>query len=140
VARRLARHGRVFLYDFAFRARSLGGILRAAHAIEIPFVFGTYDTQLMRLLLAETIITPRLSGEVQDAWAGFARSGTPLLPSGLPWPALDPASVLSAVIDEQWSITDRSYRFEREVWGPHWPVVTASGPTGRSHSIFPAAF
>ncbi len=67
--------GRYMLSDFSH-------LLGAAHSIEIPFVFGTFDTYFGKV--GKTIFNPtnrdgraRLSAAMMSYWAAFAHTGDP---------------------------------------------------------------
>jgi para-nitrobenzyl esterase len=83
-----ARHQpRTFAYLFCWSSPS--PILGAAHAIELPFVFGTLDTPMIDLFAGAGPEVERLSGLVQDAWVRFAHTGDPSTPELGHWPAFD---------------------------------------------------
>ena len=54
-------------------------VLGAAHAIEIPFVFGNFEIPLLRSLFAEDDLASRqqLSRAMMSYWAEFATTGAP---------------------------------------------------------------
>ena len=54
-------------------------VLGAAHAIEIPFVFGTFEIPLLKSLFAEENLASRsqLSGAMMSYWTEFAAHGAP---------------------------------------------------------------
>jgi para-nitrobenzyl esterase len=86
----------VFRYFFAYRATLVG----APHAVEIPFVFGTFDQILVNgAPYTPTAADLALSAAIQGYWTAFARNGEP---AGSPaWPAYgagDPTLVLDAPI------------------------------------------
>ncbi len=84
-AARAARSGSaspVFRYYYT-HTRTLGGLaaLRAAHSLEIPFVFGSVGTN-------GDIATPsemRLSDSMMSFWASLATRGDPNSPGGSAW-------------------------------------------------------
>jgi para-nitrobenzyl esterase len=57
-------------------------LLGACHALELGFVFGTYDAQFC----GKGPDADRLSQHMQDAWLAFARTGKPTCPSLGEWP------------------------------------------------------
>ena len=74
-----------YLFDWKSTARPELG---AFHALELPVLFGTYDAWSFAI---DTDNNPphKLTADMQDAWAAFARTGNPSH-SGLPdWPAYD---------------------------------------------------
>jgi carboxylesterase type B len=76
-----------YLFDWAPPASRF----RSCHVIEMPFVFGTYDTYHDAPMMAggDPQQIADLSTAVRSAWISFIRDGTPehsLVPS---WPAYD---------------------------------------------------
>ena len=71
----------------------------AAHAIELPFVFGNL-THPVAVALAGPDLPARLSRRVQAAWAAFAASGDPSVPGEIPWPRYREDARETLVIDE----------------------------------------
>ena len=89
-----AMHAPTFVYLFTHESPAMRGLLGAAHALEIPFVFGTFnssavqssdqaaapvaipDPQLSRFAGAGVSVE-QLGREMQQAWLTFARTGTP---------------------------------------------------------------
>jgi para-nitrobenzyl esterase len=76
----------VFMYLFTWESDHLGGLFKAAHAMEIPFVFDHPDAVPMTGSRPDRY---QLAASMSLAWAAFARSGDPNH-DGLPeWPAYD---------------------------------------------------
>ncbi len=67
-------------------------IAGSAHAIELMYVFDTFD----KVALIPTSVDRRLINEMQVAWSSFARTGQPTLPGG--WPAFNNASSKVSVL------------------------------------------
>ena len=70
----------VFLYQFTWRSDFMGGLFKAAHALEIPFVF---DNVAGVPLCGERPDRGELARLMSETWLAFARSGDPNH-SGLP--------------------------------------------------------
>ncbi|HEY2480623.1 MAG TPA: carboxylesterase family protein [Caulobacteraceae bacterium] len=86
--------GAVFIYDFAHRPPYPNPAFThdwgAAHAAEIPYVFGTFEAQ--PFMAAAGAADRALSDQMQAYWVNFARTGDPNGP-GLPrWPAYTAAA------------------------------------------------
>lgn len=75
-------HPATFAYRFDWPSPTLGGILGACHGMEIGFVFGNYDISFG----GSGAAADRLSRQMQQAWATFARSGNPGCPEIGDWP------------------------------------------------------
>ncbi len=79
----------VWMYRFDWESPAFGGVLGAAHAMDIPFVFNTLDVALSRMFTGDSPDRQKLSDLMHASWAAFIRSGTPaaaLLPD---WPPYD---------------------------------------------------
>lgn len=76
----------VFMYLFTWEGNFKGNLLKSAHAMEIPFVFGHPDVAPMT---GDSPERQKLADLMSDAWIAFARTGNPNH-RGLPeWPAYD---------------------------------------------------
>jgi para-nitrobenzyl esterase len=100
----------VYMYRFDWQTPCFGG-LYAAHAVDIPFVFGTLDYSQPAFGAQDSAerraqadprgIRYELSRTVQKAWAAFARKGSPGH-SGLPdWPNYDENHRATLILDSQ---------------------------------------
>jgi para-nitrobenzyl esterase len=76
-------------YAYLFCWSSPSPMLGAAHAVELPFVFGTLDAPMVDLFAGSGPEAEHLAALVQDAWSGFARTGTPATAGLGDWPAFD---------------------------------------------------
>jgi para-nitrobenzyl esterase len=68
-----ATNGPTFTYLFTWQAPKLG----AFHAVDLPFTFGTFDADGWGEFVGADANAERLSTEMRDAWARFARTGDP---------------------------------------------------------------
>lgn len=80
--------GRAFVYRFDWEAPEIG----AAHAVDVPFTFGTFDRDGWGAAVGadrRPDAAARLSRAMRDAWRAFATSGDPGH-AGIPaWPPHD---------------------------------------------------
>jgi para-nitrobenzyl esterase len=68
------------LYEFSWRSKAVDGVLGAAHAVELPFVFDTIGLESLRgpgALLGPGEPPATLAAEMHDAWVGYATTGDP---------------------------------------------------------------
>jgi para-nitrobenzyl esterase len=80
----------VFVYELAWKATTPDKPQGAVHGLELPFVFGTFDTTEVGAIAGRTPAARALSESVQGAWTSFARTGRPSF-AGMPeWPAYGP--------------------------------------------------
>jgi carboxylesterase type B len=96
-----------FMYEFAWPASGLG----AVHALEIPFVFDTLDTDspLFRPLLGTTP-PQQLADTMHAAWISFATDGDP------GWPAYDLRSRATMRLDTDQHVVPDPRSWERALW------------------------
>ena len=81
------------------------GLVGACHLLEMPFVTGkTSHPALAGFVGGPSDAAERLSGQMMDAWVGFARSGNP------GWAAYDPATRPTMRFG-------RNSRLEQDPWG-----------------------
>jgi len=88
----LDRHtGPAYAYTFTWRATGAPRDVGACHGADIPFTFGTFDVDGWGDWVGDVDEAEGLSRAMREAWATFARTGTPAA-KGLPtWPAYDPS-------------------------------------------------
>jgi para-nitrobenzyl esterase len=78
-----------------------GKYLGAAHALEIPFIFDSFDRLPMSIFYNQKNLpeAKALSKIIQGYWIGFAKTGNPNHP-GLPeWPRFEPGAQKVQVLD-----------------------------------------
>jgi para-nitrobenzyl esterase len=81
--------GTVYSYEFGFSSPVRGGELGAAHAMEIPFVFGNLGQPGVNEFAGDDLslgsVAHSISKEMNAAWAAFARTHVPSTGSGEAW-------------------------------------------------------
>jgi para-nitrobenzyl esterase len=124
---------KTYSYLFEWESPFAGGILGACHAVELPFVFGTYTSPAVAFFSGGGEDAAALSARVQDAWLAFARTGDPAVP-GLGWPPYEPSRRATVVFDRDTRVVDAPYEEERAYWqaalgryGVGGPVEGGSG-------------
>ncbi|MEJ2248455.1 MAG: carboxylesterase/lipase family protein [Candidatus Lokiarchaeota archaeon] len=79
-------------YLFTWRTSALKGKLGSCHALELPFVFNTFNDPGMKIFLDNATDTDYLSENIMDCWISFAHTGDPNH-KGIPqWPTYDKKS------------------------------------------------
>ena len=77
----------LYLFDHGYPSADARG-LRAFHASELPYVFGTADRTPARWpAVPTTPVETQLTNAMLDYWASFARTGTPAAANAPSWPA-----------------------------------------------------
>ena len=107
--------GRTYGYLFNQQSPALDGRLRAPHAIDIPFVFGTCDE--MREFVGGDPQTDQLSRFVMDAWLHFARNGNPSTNALPGWPEYRADQRYTMVFGPDVKTIREDREVERSVWG-----------------------
>ena len=82
-------HAAVFSYRFDWRSPLLGGVLGSCHALEIGFVFGTYNVKRAGLFFGSGPKADALSAAMMQSWIAFAHNGNPSAALTGPWPCYD---------------------------------------------------
>ncbi|CAG0968442.1 acetylcholinesterase [Myxococcaceae bacterium] len=99
-----SRHAPVWMYRFDWKSKVSNG-LGACHAIELPFVFRTFDSPT-----SDQIVGPNppmaLSDAMMDAWIRFIRTGNPGRAGASTWPAYDTGRRATLIFDEAIALRD----------------------------------
>ena len=82
----VARGGTAFVYRFAWEAPGIG----AAHAVDVPFTFGTFDRDGWGDAVGADAAAEALGRDLRAAWLAFAATGNPTHPGIPDWPRHDP--------------------------------------------------
>ncbi|CAA9253341.1 MAG: hypothetical protein AVDCRST_MAG50-2292 [uncultured Acidimicrobiales bacterium] len=110
-----ARQPDTWMYLFSWASTSNEGRLGAFHAVELPFVFGTFDEPLGRLA-GDSPEARSLGEAVQDAWLAFACTGRPKA-SALPdWPPYEPGRRATMVLGATCEVVEAPMDDERRLW------------------------
>ncbi len=79
-----------FTYMFTWESPFLDGIFGSSHGLEIPFVFGTVEHEVVGMFSGSGPRASALSEKMQEAWLAFARRGDPSCEAVGDWPSYDP--------------------------------------------------
>ncbi|MBX7134586.1 MAG: carboxylesterase family protein, partial [Fimbriimonadaceae bacterium] len=101
--------GATFMYEFAWPSPQFGGLLGAAHAVEMPFVFDTLGNQTEPLLGPSP--PQHLADTMHRAWVNFATTGNP------GWPRYETDHRSTMRFDTQSQVVHDPRAFERQLWG-----------------------
>lgn len=110
LAERKARQSApVWMYRMDYELPTMNGYLKAGHATELSYVFGTYDN--IRDFVGTGPEPARMSAQMHPAWVAFAKSGNPQH-AGIPtWPEYDSDRRATMVFDLE-------SRVVRDPWQP----------------------
>ncbi len=84
-----ARQAPTWAYRFDWPSTAFDGRLKASHAMELPFVFNTWEVPGTELLTGAGADRPKLARQMHQAWVAFATRGDPNTPELPPWPAYE---------------------------------------------------
>jgi para-nitrobenzyl esterase len=128
-----SRHAPTYAYLFTHRSPSLGGMLGACHALDLPFVFGTQRLDAMRTFAGTGEGVDALAERMQDAWLAFAKTGNPSH-EGLPaWPRFEPGRRSTMLLGPECRVEDAPGEAERLSW-----PEAAAARAGSGGAVFPA--
>jgi para-nitrobenzyl esterase len=105
-----------WMYLFTYRSTSTKYELGAAHAMELPFVFGGLNRPEIVAFTGTDDRREGLKEQIQDAWINFARTGDPNH-AGLPtWPKYDTKSRPTMELGTPSRLLEDPYASERGAW------------------------
>ncbi len=105
-----------YVYLFSHGSPALGGALGACHALELPFVFGTYDAPNQDRFAGEGEAVVRLSRAMREAWTSFAKEGIPRAADLPAWPRYELARRPTLDLSAAPSIVEDPLGEERAAW------------------------
>ena len=112
-----SRHqGATYEYLFTWPSPARHGKLGACHAIELPFVFGTFDAPTMDRFSGTGPEADALSGAMMDAWISFARNGDPNCAALPRWSGYDGEKKSTMIFDRKLELRDAPNDIERAAW------------------------
>ena len=105
------RRAPVYKYYFQWYSPVRGGVLRAMHTMDIPFVFENYELASVEVGSGPEL--KPLGDRMAGAWVAFATSGNPNHPLVPKWPAYDTTTRATMVINNDWSVVNDPYGEEK---------------------------
>ena len=119
----VSAHQPVYMYLFTYRSNSTYLNFGSAHAMELPFVFGTVNFPEVIVFTGRDPRRYELADKVMDSWITFARSGKPTLPSGPEWPGYDAHKRRTMELGPDIRVVGDPLSEQRKVWGATVPTV-----------------
>lgn len=108
-------NGPVHMYRFSWATPAMGGILKATHGVELPFLFQQLDSPGGVMFLGED--APQdLADLLHDAWVQFARDGSLPALGGTAWPQYHPDAVEVADLDAEVRVLLDPFAATRQLW------------------------
>ncbi|MFF5019342.1 carboxylesterase/lipase family protein [Streptomyces sp. NPDC001165] len=107
--------GRAHLYELAWSAPGMGGVLGACHGLDVPLVFGNLSSGQPAALIGESPSpsAEELSARMRTAWTSFAGHGDP------GWGPYDFSHRLTQLFDTQPTVTAYPEETSRLIWRDH---------------------
>lgn len=114
-ARRVAdaharRGNRTYGYVFTWAAAAHDGALRACHAVDLPFTFGTFDREGWHAFVGGGTEAEALSTRMRAAWCAFARDGEP------GWPRYEPPGRTTMLLGRECRTVDDPAGERLDAW------------------------
>ncbi len=100
-----------YVYLVTWRSPVFNGILGACHAIEVGFLWGTYEENFSGTGPA----ADTMARNIQDTWLAFARTGDPSCESVGTWPPYGERRE-TMVLGEECKMEEAPYEEERRTW------------------------
>ena len=111
-----AHDARTYGYLFDWKSPLMGGAMGACHAVELGFVWGTYDKNGAGTFFGEVPDADALSDFTRAAWIRFAHTGHPGDDSGPDWPSYDAESRATMVFSNSPEVVPDPGDSIRELW------------------------
>jgi para-nitrobenzyl esterase len=100
------------VYRFDWEAPGIG----AAHAVDVPFTFGTFDRDGWGEAVGADTRAEALSSDLRAAWLAFAHAGDPSHSGIGTWPVHDPETRPTLLFDAPCRVDLDPAGAERAVW------------------------
>jgi para-nitrobenzyl esterase len=108
--------GSAHRYLVTWRAPAARRALGAAHAIDVPFVFGAASSPLALPLAGIGGAAREFGDKMQAAFLAFARDGSPGDPSLPDWPAYEPSRRATMILGRKFVVEDAPLEPERQLF------------------------
>lgn len=106
----------LWMYRFDWESPVFGGALKAAHAIEIPFVWNTLNKPGTENLTGASPGRQIVSNQMHEAWFAFAKYGDPSTKGTPNWPQYDLEKRSTLIFNEESSVVEQPNEEERIKW------------------------
>lgn len=121
----------VFVYELTYKSTALSGALGAAHAIDIPFVFGNLDQPGVCEFVGSDAAQHDERLAVQrfcvQAWSAFVRGGAPAASDLPPWPRYDAERRMIMAIGAEPAASPDPHRERVDRWEQLQPTAGLLG-------------
>ena len=104
-----------YLYLFTWKCPAFKGRLGACHALELGFIFGSYNLEGADQFFGTGPAADTLAMQMQDAWIAFTRSGDPSCESIGNWPVYGD-HMATMLLGEPTELRENPYGDARRIW------------------------
>ncbi len=113
-------HGRhtpsTWMYCFDYTSPALDGNLGACHSLDVPFVWGTYESENMARFCGSGPEVEALSARVMRSYLAFARHHDPAHDALPAWPRYDASRRATMRLGRACAVADAPMDEERALW------------------------
>ena len=106
----------VFSYLFTWESPARRGALGSCHALDLPFVFGTYFVPGQDKFAGAGPEVEKLSLQMMDAWVAFAKTGNPGHAGIGQWLPYGPDQRQTMIFGRKTGLTAAPFEEERAAW------------------------
>ena len=110
-----SRHAEVYQYLWAWQSSAFGGMIGAAHAIEIPFVFDLVEDHRLHIFIGSDA-PASLAAATNESWLTFAKTGSPATDTLGEWPTVDQPNRPTMVLNTESKLMHDPNALTREFW------------------------
>jgi len=115
-AEQYASIAETYVYMFTYESPALRGALGACHALELPFVFASFDAPNQDRFVGQGEAVETLSRAMTSAWTTFAQTGSTQSSAIDDWPRYDLERRATLEFNVETRLVDDSYGAERRAW------------------------
>ena len=107
---------KTYMYLFQWKTPYQNGRFGAMHALDVPFVFGSFLEDYLFIFPKRTPETEDLSNKMSAYWASFAKNGNPNYNDCLEWPSYNKKDRKTMIFDKNIEISEDPLSLERKMW------------------------
>ncbi len=111
-----AHQPHTYAYLFTWPSPFMDGALGACHALDLPFVFGTFNDEVLGRFVGAGRAAQHLAERMQEAWLAFAHSGNPAHAALGEWPAYDSDRRATMLLGAACALEHAPLEGERSFW------------------------
>lgn len=106
----------VWMYRFDWETPVFNGVLKATHALEIPFVWNNLDDANTINFTGDSPERQLLANQMHQAWINFAWNGDPNTTDLPEWPDYDLSNRSTLIFNRESAVENDPNRIERIMW------------------------